>query len=77
MFGMFGMGSSEVVVILVTVFILGILPLVLTIWALVDILKNEFTEYNKVIWVLVVVLVPVIGFILYFFIGRDQKIKTA
>lgn len=77
MFGMFGMGSSEVVVILVTVFILGILPLVLTIWALVDILKIEFTEYNKVIWVLVVVLVPVIGFILYFFIGRDQKIKTA
>ena len=77
MFGVFGMGPAEVLIVLLLVFFFGILPLVFTIWALVDILKNEFTGDNKVIWVLVVVLVPVIGFILYFFIGRDQKIKPS
>ena len=45
------------------------------IWALVDILKNEYTGSNKVIWLLLVLAVPLVGVILYFFIGRGQKIK--
>lgn len=54
------------------IFIL-ILP-VLWIWALVDILKSEFTNLmNKIIWLLVVIFIPYIGFILYFLIGRKQK----
>jgi hypothetical protein len=45
------------------------------IWALVDILKNEFTGSNKLIWLLAVVMVPLLGMILYWFIGREQKIR--
>jgi hypothetical protein len=45
------------------------------ILALVDILKNEFTGSNKLIWLLAVVMVPLIGMILYWFIGREQKIR--
>lgn len=45
------------------------------IWALVDILGNEFTGNNKLIWLLAVIMVPMIGMILYWFIGREQKIR--
>ena len=48
------------------------LPMII---ALVDILTSEFTESNKIVWLLVVILVPFIGFILYFLIGTKQKIK--
>ena len=74
---MFGMGATEFVIVLIIVLFLGILPFILWIWALIDILKNEFTGDNKIIWMLVVVLVPLVGFILYFFIGRDQKVKPS
>ena len=63
-------GPQEIVVILLIVPVLLIIPII----ALVDILKNEFTNNNKIIWVLVVLLSWIIGAILYFFIGRKQKI---
>jgi hypothetical protein len=47
------------------------------IWALVDILKNEFTGSNKLIWLLAVIMVPLIGMILYWIIGREQKIRDS
>lgn len=55
------------------VFIIVLLPLII---ALVDILRNEFTDSNKIVWLLVVILVPFLGYILYFFIGTKQKIKS-
>ena len=60
------------------IFILGFifLPLILWIIALVDILKNEFTGSNKIVWLLVVILAPIIGAVLYFLIGKQQKIKS-
>ena len=42
--------------------------------AFVDILKNNFKKNNKLIWIIVVVMIPIIGAILYFMIGRNQKI---
>ncbi len=42
-------------------FILFIVPFVLWIWALVDILKSEFTGYNKIIWLLLVIFLPLLG----------------
>ena len=53
---------------------LGILLLPWII-ALVDILRSEFTGSNKIVWLLVVIFLPVIGFLLYFLIGTKQKIK--
>jgi hypothetical protein len=43
--------------------------------ALIDILRNEFTGNNKLIWFLAVTFIPLVGPILYFFIGADQKIR--
>jgi len=53
-----------------------LLILVPWIWALVDILKSKFTNSNKIIWLLVVIFVPIIGFILYFLKGRKQKVRA-
>jgi hypothetical protein len=42
--------------------------------ALVDVLKSEFRGQNdKLLWAIVIVLGGVIGAILYFVIGRNQK----
>ncbi len=61
-----GLGINEILVILFV--------LVLSLIALIDILKSNFREsVNKVIWTLVVVLIPIFGAILYFIIGRSQK----
>lgn len=64
---------SAMHLIIVSVFLF--LPTLLWIIALVDILKSNFKDSNnKILWVLVVILLPVIGSILYFIIEKNQKI---
>ena len=48
--------------------------LLLPLFALIDILKNDFEGNDKLIWVIVVVFLFVVGSILYFTIGQKQKI---
>jgi len=64
-------GPWQIILILVAVFI-GIIS---TIIALIDILKSEFTGNNKIFWLLVVLFTNFFGTILYFLVGRKQKIK--
>jgi len=46
----------------------------LWIYALVDVIRSEFKgENDKLIWLLLVILLPLVGTILYFTIGKDQK----
>lgn len=55
--------------------ILTILLIVLWIVTLTDILKNNFRgPNNKLVWTTVVILVPFVGVILYYLVGRSQKI---
>jgi len=70
---MFGIGVQEIIVMLIGLLI-PVLAIALLIWTLVDILKSEFTGSNKIIWVIVVLLLPLLGSILYFAIGTKQKI---
>lgn len=65
-------GTWQLILILVVLFF-AILP---TIIALVDILKSEFKGNNKIVWILVVLFANFFGAILYFLIGREQKIKN-
>lgn len=41
--------------------------------ALIDILRSDFRNNNKLIWLIAVIFVPFIGAIAYFLIGRKQK----
>ena len=54
--------------------ILALGCLAVWIWALIDILRNEFTGTNKLIWLLLVIFLPLLGVICYFFIGMKQKL---
>ena len=54
------------------------LIILLPVIALFSLLKSIFKDSTtKLIWVLVILLVPVAGPILYFFIGRRQRVKIA
>lgn len=54
----------------------GCLPFLLVLAALVDIIRSDFRDSNtKLIWVIIVIFVPVLGSLLYFILGRNQKIK--
>lgn len=59
-----------------TILILIVLAiLLLPVLALISILKNEFPNNEKLIWVLVAILLPIFGSILYFIIGRPKRLK--
>lgn len=58
-------------ILLVFLFMAILLPII----ALVDILRNEFTGSNKLIWVIVVLMLPMAGSILYFMFGAKQKLN--
>ncbi len=60
-------------IIILTFVLLGIIP---TIIALIDILKSKFNGNDKIVWVLVVLFFNLIGAILYFTIGRKQKLTN-
>jgi len=51
--------------------------MIIPIIALVDIIKSDFQGNNKLLWVIIVLLANVLGAILYFLIGRDQKIRKS
>jgi hypothetical protein len=56
--------------------LLMLILICLWIYTIVDILKADFEGSNdKLIWILLVILVPFIGVLLYFIIGRKNKIK--
>ena len=54
--------------------ILGLLILVGDIWAIINIFQCSASNEKKLIWTVAVVLLPVLGLILWFFLGpRDGK----
>jgi len=63
------MGTPELILI-----VFGLLPLALSAIALVQCLKAEFQDpNNKIIWVIVILLAPIIGSILWWAIGMGQR----
>ena len=47
----------------------GLIVLVADIWAIINILQSNTTTGKKVLWTVLVVLLPVVGFIIWFFAG--------
>lgn len=56
--------------------IISILFLLLPFLALISIVKNKFPDNDKLIWVLIVLLLPVLGSVLYFSMGRRKRLKS-
>jgi succinate dehydrogenase/fumarate reductase cytochrome b subunit len=53
--------------------LLGLLILAGDIWALINIFQSSESNAKKLLWILVVLLLPLLGLILWFFLGpRDR-----
>jgi len=47
----------------------GILVLIADIWAVVNIIQSGADTTKKVLWIVLVLVLPVLGFILWYFLG--------
>ncbi len=54
-------------------FVLGLIILVLDIVAIVSVLGGTSSGGRKLFWVVIILLFPVIGVILYFLIGQSPR----
>lgn len=55
--------------------LLGIIILILDVVAVLEVVKSSIDGTKKALWIALIVLLPVLGLILYFLIGR--KIFTS
>ena len=52
----------------------GVLVLIGDIWAIINIFQSSASNEKKALWIIVVVLLPLLGLILWFFLGpRERK----
>ena len=49
--------------------LLGLLILIADVWAIINILQSGADSTKKLLWVVVVILLPLIGLVLWYFIG--------
>ena len=53
--------------------LLGLVILVLDIIAIVDAVKSSMDTGKKVLWIILILVLPVVGLILYFVLGKKKK----
>jgi hypothetical protein len=54
--------------------ILGLIILILDIWAIVNVVQSRSSFMAKLIWFVVILLLPVLGLIVWFFLGPRKMI---
>lgn len=47
----------------------GALVLIADVWAIINIIQSAADTGRKVLWAVVVLILPVLGFVLWFFLG--------
>ena len=57
------------IILVLSVFLIPILPLI-------DVIRNDFTKNNKIIWALLILFTGLLGTLLYLMFGIQRKIKT-
>lgn len=53
--------------------IFGLLVLIADIWAIVNVVQSGASTGMKVLWILIIVVLPVAGFILWFLLGPKSS----
>jgi cytochrome bd-type quinol oxidase subunit 2 len=51
----------------------GLLILIVDVWAIVNIMQSGSTTEKKVLWVVIVLLLPVVGVVLWYLLGRRTR----
>ena len=52
--------------------LVGIVILVLDIIAIVDAVKSSLDTAKKILWIVLILVLPIIGMVLYFLIGKKK-----
>lgn len=55
----------------------GFIVLILNIWAIISIVGSSATTGSKVLWTLLVLVLPVLGFIIWLITGPRAAARTA
>jgi Phospholipase_D-nuclease N-terminal len=58
-------------------FLLGLIVLALDIWAVINIIGSNRTILPKVLWTLLIVILPVLGFVIWLIAGPRRAATTA
>ena len=65
-----GIGIFSVLMII----LFGMLLLILLpIFAIVDLIRSRIRDNDKVVWIIIIIIIPILGSILYFAIGKSQR----
>ncbi len=48
----------------------GLIVLILDVWAIVTIVQGRGSTAQKVIWIVIILLLPILGFLIWFLFGR-------
>jgi Phospholipase_D-nuclease N-terminal len=57
-------------------FIFGLIVLALDIWAIVNIIGSTASTGAKILWTLLILILPIVGFIIWFFAGPRSRTST-
>jgi len=53
--------------------LLGLIVLVLDVIAIVDAVKSSLETGKKILWIVLILILPILGMILYFLLGKKKK----
>ncbi len=53
--------------------LLGLIVLGLDIWAILNIAQSRVANGKKVLWILLVLILPLLGFVIWFFAGPRSR----
>jgi hypothetical protein len=58
-------------------FIFGLIVVALDIWAVVNIIGSQASGGAKILWTLLIIVLPIVGFIIWFFAGPRSRRSRA
>jgi len=53
--------------------LIGILVLILDIWAIINVIGTGRGAAEKALWIVLIILLPILGFIIWFFAGPKSS----
>jgi hypothetical protein len=56
--------------------IFGLLVLIADVFAIIKVVKSHVSDGQKILWVVIIILLPLLGLIIWYFAGPgDKKLK--
>ena len=54
--------------------LIGLIVLIADVWAILNVFQSRTSTGGKVLWTAVILIMPVLGFIIWFFAGPRSKV---